>query len=133
MDSIQQTLDDIRSADKGLQNRAYEAIMESTNSPVGWAYEVWDDVVSDLRHKDNRVRSIAAQLLCNLTKSDPEQRILVDFPQLLNVTRDDRFVTARHCCRHSGRWVWLGQRSGTCTTMEWCSASPNAAPRKTGP
>lgn len=29
--------------------------------PVDWAYEVWDCVVSDLRHKDNHVRAIAGQ------------------------------------------------------------------------
>jgi hypothetical protein len=90
-------LDDIHSSDKTLRNQAYEAVMQATDSPVDWAYDVWDDVVSDLRHADNHVRSIAAQLLCNLAKSDPEERILADFPALLNVTRDDRFVTARHC------------------------------------
>ena len=37
------------------------------------------------------------QLLCNLAKSDPQQRILRDFDALLPVTKDERFVTARHC------------------------------------
>lgn len=37
----QWTLDDIRSADKRLQSRAYEAIMAAADSPVGWAYDVW--------------------------------------------------------------------------------------------
>lgn len=69
----------------------------ATNSHVDWGYEIWDEVICDLRHKDNQVRSIIAQLLCNLAKSDPEERIVADFPALLNVTRDDRFVTARHC------------------------------------
>ena len=64
--------------------------------PVDWAYEVWDCVVSDLRHKDNHVRAIAGQLLCNLAKSDPELRILDDLPALLELTKDSRFVTARH-------------------------------------
>ena len=42
------------------------------------------------------MRAIAAQVLCNLAKSDPEQRMLRDFPALLAVTKDKRFVTARH-------------------------------------
>jgi hypothetical protein len=53
--------------------------------------------VKNLTHKDNHNRAIAAQLLCGLAKSDPDQRILRDFDALLNVTKDERFVTARHC------------------------------------
>lgn len=58
---------------------------------------MWDGLVADLTHKDNHVRAIAAHILCNLAKSDPETRMRKDFPTLLNVTRDERFVTARHC------------------------------------
>jgi hypothetical protein len=54
-------------------------------------------VVETLGHKDNRRRAIAAQILCNLAKSDPKQRMLKDFDALLAVTKDERFVTARHC------------------------------------
>lgn len=72
-------------------------MLEATAKPVDWAYEVWDEMVEALRHKDNRLRSIAAQVLCNLAKSDPNKRILKDFDALLAVTKDERFVTARHC------------------------------------
>jgi hypothetical protein len=90
-------LDDVRSSDGATRNRAYQHVIDVTDNPVDWAYEVWDRVVSDLRHKDNHVRAIAAQLLCNLAKSDPELRILHDLPALLELTKDSRFVTARHC------------------------------------
>jgi ribosomal protein L17 len=53
--------------------------------------------VADLGHKSNHRRAIAAQVLCNLAKSDPENRMLRDFDALLAVTKDERFVTARHC------------------------------------
>ncbi|MCC6805070.1 MAG: hypothetical protein IT319_19475, partial [Anaerolineae bacterium] len=33
----------------------------------------------------------------NLAKSDSEGRLLTDFGALLVVTKDERFVTARHC------------------------------------
>jgi quinol monooxygenase YgiN len=88
---------DIRSPDRDARNRAYQAVMDATDTAVDWAYEVWSDVVADLAHKDNHVRAIAAQLLCNLAKSDPDLRVLADLPALLEVTRDARFVTARHC------------------------------------
>jgi hypothetical protein len=98
MDKLTRThLDNIRSKDKELQNKAFFYILNVTEKPVDWAYDVWDEMVAGLTHKDNHVRAIAAQVLCNLAKSDPRERILQDFEALLEVTRDDRFVTARHC------------------------------------
>jgi hypothetical protein len=95
--STQITLKNLWSPDKNLQNEAFYAILAATDQPVDWAYQVWGEMVRGLTDKDNHVRAIAAQVLCGLAKSDPEQRILRDFPALLNVTRDERFVTARHC------------------------------------
>jgi hypothetical protein len=98
MDATAQThLENLHSTDKDLQNQAYDALMEATEKPVDWAYDVWDGLVADLSHKDNHVRAIAAQLLCNLAQSDPDNQMRKDFDALLNVTRDKRFVTARHC------------------------------------
>jgi len=98
LDSITRSqIDDVFSTDREMQSKAYYALIEATNQSVDWAYAVWDDMVKALTHKDNHVRSIAAQLLSNLAKSDPEQRILKDFDALLAVTKDERFVTARHC------------------------------------
>jgi hypothetical protein len=98
MDSTTRTtLDNLRSADKQVQNDAYFAVLAMTDQPVSWAYDVWDDMLADLTHKDNHRRAIAAQVLCGLAKSDPEGRMLRDFDTLLTVTKDERFVTARHC------------------------------------
>ena len=97
MDAITRThLDNLWSDDRELQNTAFTSILEATERPVEWAYDVWDELVAGLKHKDNHVRAIAAQLLANLAKSDPDKRMLKDFEALLNVTRDERFVTARH-------------------------------------
>ena len=52
--------------------------------------------MNHLTDKNNRNRSIAAQVLCNLAKSDPSQKLLQDFPALFDVVTDERFVTARH-------------------------------------
>ena len=98
MDDTTKTLfENIRSTDKDVQNEGYYAVIEATDKPVDWAYEAWDEMLADLTHKDNHRRAIAAQVLCNLAKSDPEGRMLKDFPALLAVTKDERFVTARHC------------------------------------
>lgn len=90
-------LDNIRSRDGRLQNKAYLVLIDKTEQPVDWAYEAWDELVEGLRHKDNHVRAISAQLLANLAKSDPKGRMFKDFDKLLAVTKDERFVTARHC------------------------------------
>jgi hypothetical protein len=95
--TIRTRLDDVYSNDREAKNKAYNALIEETSQPVDWAYEVWDEVVAALKHKDNLVRSICAQVLCNLSKSDPDGRIFKDFDALLAVTKDERFVTARHC------------------------------------
>jgi hypothetical protein len=84
------------SPDTQVQNQAFSAILAATAQPVDWAYEVWKDLLAALKHKDNHVRAIAAQVLCALAKSDPEKRMLKDFDALLAVTKDERFVTARH-------------------------------------
>lgn len=86
----------LHSTDKNQQNEAFAELMALTNEVVPWAYEIWDDIVKTCADKDNRRRAIAAQVLANLAKSDPEGRMARAFPFLLHVTRDDRFVTARH-------------------------------------
>lgn len=73
-----------------------EHVFTAAEQPVGWAYEVWDDLVAALGHRDAHHRAIASQLLCALAKSDPEQRMLRDFDTIFAVTRDAKFVTARH-------------------------------------
>ena len=97
MDSKTRThLDNLRSEDRDLQNQAFFYILKETEKQVDWAYAVWDQLVEGLRHKDNHVRAISAQILANLAKSDPKNKIQKDFPALMAVTKDEKFVTARH-------------------------------------
>lgn len=92
-----QLLDDLRSSGQDRQNQAFQALLKASDSAVDWAYEAWDDLLRMLVDGDNRQRSIAAQVLCNLAKSDPKERMPKDLRALLKVTKDERFVTARHC------------------------------------
>jgi hypothetical protein len=93
---IQTHLNHLRSDDRELQNEAYFYLLKETEKPVDWAYEAWDQFVEGLRHRDNHVRAISAQILASLAKSDPENRMQKDFPALMAVTKDEKFVTARH-------------------------------------
>ena len=115
MDTTTRThLDNIQSKDKDLQNAAYYALIDMTDQPVDWAYDVWAEIVAGLQHADNHVRAICAQLLANLAKSDPEQRIIGDFDALLAVTRDEKFVTVRHCLQALWKVGVAGQAQREC-------------------
>ncbi|WP_096198923.1 hypothetical protein [Bacillus sp. FJAT-45350] len=86
----------LESKDKELQYEAYKNLLTVTEKKVDWAYEIWDQLKEDLTSKDNHKRSRAAQFLANLAISDQDNRILKDFPTLWEVTKDPKFVTARH-------------------------------------
>ena len=75
---IRNSLDALRSDKKELQNQAFQHFLAATASPVDWAYEAWDE-------------------LLDLAKSDPKERMVNGVHALLAVTKDERFVTARHC------------------------------------
>lgn len=94
--SVHQHIENIRSNDKHRQNQSYETLLQETNEVVDWAYDVWDDLLNLLKTGDNHQRSIAAQVLSNLTKSDPQNRMQNDLDHLMQGTKDEKFVTARH-------------------------------------
>ena len=94
--STRASWENLRSQDGALRSEALSAMLVATDSRVEWAYDVWDELLETLHHENNHQRAIAAQLLCNLAKSDPQQRMLRDFDKLLAVTKDEKFVTARH-------------------------------------
>jgi hypothetical protein len=111
MDKIIRThLDNIRSEDGQLQNKAYFALMDATEKPVDWAYEAWNELMEGLTHKDNHVRAISSQILTHLAKSDPKGRIFKGYEKLLNVTKDERFVTARHCMQSLWNVAVVGKK-----------------------
>jgi hypothetical protein len=97
MNSATQTyFEDLHSPDKEIQYEAFNKINEAINEKVDWAYDIWDQLLEDLTHSNNHLRSRAAQFLCGLAKSDPEKRVLHDFSKIWKVTFDEKFVTARH-------------------------------------
>lgn len=128
---IQNAMDTIHGSDKAAQGAAFMTLIAATDAPVPWAYDIWDDLVADLTHKNNRVRAIASQLLCNLAKSDPKKRILRDFDALLHVTRDERFVTARHCMQNLWKVGVVGKKQqallqeGLALRYDECAAEKN--------
>ena len=107
---VAESINDLKSTDRDRQNYAYQALLDMTAERVDWAYEVWDDLLRLTAKGDNRQRSIAGQLLSNLAKSDPEARIIRDAERLIAVTRDERFVTARHVLLSLWKIAVVGNR-----------------------
>jgi hypothetical protein len=91
-----QHFEQILRQDVNERNEGYYYLIALTNEPVNWAYAVWDKLLDLTVAGDNHQRSIAAQLLANLSKSDPEKRMEKDLETVLKVARDEKFVTARH-------------------------------------
>ena len=89
-------LDNLHSKDANSRYESFQYVIKLTQQPVDWAYDVWNDLLLMLIQGDNHQRSIAAQLLSNLASSDPENRMLQDVDKIFIVTRDEKFVTARH-------------------------------------
>jgi hypothetical protein len=108
--AVPESFADLWCDDRERQGKAFQEIVSLTEQPVDWAYGAWDEVLRQLKDKHNRNRSIAAQVLCNLAKSDPEERILRDFPILFDVVSDERFVTARHALQSMWKVGSVGKK-----------------------
>jgi hypothetical protein len=108
--TVRTHLDNIHADDGQIQFQAYDYLMKATEQPVDWAYEAWDELVEGLTDKDNHVRAITAQILTHLAKSDPKGRMFKDFDKLLSVTKDERFVTARHTMQNLWKVGVVGKK-----------------------
>jgi hypothetical protein len=93
---IEQLLDTIDSNAKDPRFKAFAELMKITKKPVAWVYDAWDRLLHLAQHGDNHQRAIGVQLLASLAKSDHEGRILTDINNLMKITKDPMFVTARH-------------------------------------
>jgi hypothetical protein len=82
--------------DADARYESYKYMLAKTQEPVQWSYEIWDQMLALLKTGDNHQRSIAAQVLSGLAKSDPDNRMVKDVGQIFNVMHDEHFVTARH-------------------------------------
>lgn len=106
---ISNLFEDLQSKDKNSQYEAYKKILAITEQEVDWTYDVWEQLKEDLGNRDPHRRSRAAQFLAHLAISDPEKRILNDFSTVWDVTKDEKFVTARH----SLQTIWRVGLAGT--------------------
>jgi hypothetical protein len=95
--NIQKHIEELSSTDDKIRMDALQATLKLTESKVDWVYEVWDLLLEKLDHENSYQRSIGIMLLCNLAKSDVENRLADSLNRLLVHTKDDKFITSRQC------------------------------------
>jgi hypothetical protein len=94
---IKKHIDNLGSTDDKIRLDALQTLMKLTESKVDWIYEIWDHLLEKLDHENSYQRSIGIMLLCNLAKSDTEDRIKSALDHLLAHTGDEKFITSRQC------------------------------------
>ncbi|HEX2995087.1 MAG TPA: hypothetical protein VHP14_09685 [Anaerolineales bacterium] len=100
--TIKNHIENLASTDDKIRLEALQSLLKVTESKVDWAYEAWDILLGKLEHENSYQRSIGIILLCNLAKSDVENRLGTSLDRLLAHTKDEKFITSRQCIQN----VW---------------------------
>ncbi|HMB25133.1 MAG: hypothetical protein ACM33V_02065 [Chloroflexota bacterium] len=98
--TIKNHIENLASTDDKIRLEALQNLLKITEFKVDWAYEVWDLLLEKLEHENSYQRSIGIMLLCNLAKSDLENRLGVSLDRLLVHTKDEKFITSRQCIQN---------------------------------
>jgi hypothetical protein len=99
--NIQKHIEDLGSTDDKIRMDALQNLLKVTESKVDWVYEVWDHLLTKLDHENSYQRSIGIMMLCNLAKSDIENRLATSLDHLLAHTKDEKFITSRQCIQNT--------------------------------
>ncbi len=94
---LKDCFDNLGSSDDKIRLNALQILLKITEDKVDWVYDAWDDLLEKLDDENSYQRSIAIMLLCNLAKSDTENRLIASLNLLLAHTHDDKFITSRQC------------------------------------
>ena len=98
--NLKKRIDDLGSSDDKIRLDALQTLLKMTETEVDWVYDVWDHLLEKLDHENSYQRSIGILLLCNLSKSDTEDRLKSALDRLLIHTRDEKFITSRQCIQN---------------------------------
>jgi hypothetical protein len=93
---IRGAIDRLGAGDRSVHGDAFVFLQQATALPVAWADAAWQLAMPLIHHSDNRVRSIAGQFLSGLAAGASKAIVLGGLDDLVSVTHDGRFVTARH-------------------------------------
>ncbi len=97
---IQKHIEKLGSVDDKIRLNALQTLLKLTEVRVDWVYEAWDHLFEKLEDANSYQRSIGILMLCNLAKSDTEDRLKSGLDRLLVHTRDEKFITSRQCIQN---------------------------------
>ena len=95
--TVREQFDLLSSTDDTLRMVALQTILKLTDQKVDWIYEVWDELLNKIKSENSFQRSIGIMVVCNLAKSDTQDRLSDCLDLLLAHTRDEKFITSRQC------------------------------------
>ena len=98
--AVKESIDNLEATDNEIRFNALQTVLKLTEDEVDWVYDIWDKLVGKLNHENSYQRSIAIMLLCNLVKSDTENRLDASLELLLAHTKDEKFITSRQCIQN---------------------------------
>lgn len=98
--NIKKHIEDLGSTDDKIRLNALQFLLKETESKVDWVYEAWDHLLEKLDSENSYQRSIGILMLCNLAKSDTENRLSSVLDRLLVHTKDEKFITSRQCIQN---------------------------------
>jgi len=98
--NIKKHIEYLGSTDDKIRLDALQALLKETEIKVDWVYEVWDHLLEKLDDENSYQRSIGIMMLCNLAKSDTQDRMKSALDRLLVHTKDEKFITSRQCIQN---------------------------------
>ncbi|WP_208559365.1 hypothetical protein [Marinilactibacillus kalidii] len=87
-------MDIIKNGKQDCQLTAFILLLEKAENEVEWSYDIWDSLRDSLTSSDSYKRAAASQMLAYLSISDPDQKILQDFPHIWKETYHSNQVVA---------------------------------------
>jgi hypothetical protein len=101
MDSaIEKLIQQTESKNDAIRFNAFKGLLEITDDKVNWLNDVFDNLNNRLKSDNSYQRSIGMMLLCNLAKSDDDNRLRTALPDILSLLNDEKFITRRQCIQN---------------------------------
>jgi len=106
--AVKEQFDLLSSTDDAIRMGALQTILKLTDQKVDWIYEVWDELFEKLKSENSFQRSIGIMVICNLAKSDTQNRLSHCLDLLLAHSRGEKFITSRQCIQN----IWKVATTG---------------------
>ncbi|QTL97460.1 hypothetical protein GM661_05415 [Iocasia frigidifontis] len=110
---IERLFKDINSKDNHVRLKALNQLLKITDNTVDWFDDVYLELVEKLSNNNSYQRSISILLLCNLAKSDKNNKVAGLLSDILTHTYDKKFITSRQCIQNIWKIAILDKKYET--------------------